>query len=309
MARALRYTLFFMLWAAGCHAGDPGDVTLARVPDEYLAAVCASAVRCRYHLDVATCRASSVAPDWLITGLAAVKAGLATYRGHRMAACIERLSGGECTVTSVLATGLVCREVFEGALLADEPCDGNVECGSGSCSSIVCAGACCTGTCDLPEPHNVPLGGRCTTDAECADGLCGPDRACVPWPTEGEACASGTLCGPSLFCDVAMGICRGLPARGGACRGIISLCDNIADGCDATTGTCVPRIDVGQPCVDGTSGMLQNCLGYAWCDGAVCQPRPFLGESCVSAACLGNLQCDAVSSTCVLPPPTPMCTR
>jgi len=114
-----------------------------------------------------------------------------------------------------------------------------------------------------------------------------------------------TPCAAALYCDLdfatGMGACRRPATTGGPCNVNVgsTSCDDRRDYCDATTGTCTRRVGP-----DGDCSVGQVCVGYTQCQGTTCVALPAPGQSCGSLPCLGSLQCDPATSTCVLPQDT-----
>src|SRR5262245_2267258 len=154
MKRAFPSTVLLASLLGGCFEGDPGDATLDRVEDDLLDAACVRAVRCRLSADVDSCRASATRFDWLVRGLAAVRAGRATYHGDRMADCIAATRDGECTLSTLVETDRVCDGVFQGAMEEGASCFDATDCATGKCRKPSCTAACCTGVCDVPDAKN-----------------------------------------------------------------------------------------------------------------------------------------------------------
>lgn len=130
-----------------------------------------------------------------------------------------------------------------------------------SCSSaLVCDDT--TGSCTLPTTvaGTMPLGGACTLNAECATGLCIPERH-----------GTGTVAWTGGMCSLACGTV--------ACP---------------TGSTCVPFQDGSAYCAPTCTTSLDCRTGYACAtDVLACLPDCRLGWSC------GTLVCDPGSGTCL----------
>lgn len=89
-----------------------------------------------------------------------------------------------------------------------------------------------TGSCDDVVSGPEPLGSRCTSDLECAQGSC-LFGSCEVLFAEGAQCAGLHLCRPDLFCDLGVG----------------------------GTGTCTPLKDMGDECLGSHECKSDNCDG------------------------------------------------
>ncbi len=148
---------------------------------------------------------------------------------------------------------------------------------------------------------NVPLGGACTLEAECASASDGVDVSCdagvcavMPRGKEGDPCKS--TCGPVAggWTCWPGGTTGNVPATGTAWCWIA---DGLACGAG---GTCQRLAQTGQACVGG------SCVDADYCaNGPVCAVRVPVGGACSqSGVCVAGARCawgTTSVGTCALP--------
>lgn len=278
-----------VLVSAACGGGSGGSIGFEDLPDELERAQCESLVACGYMPDVETCLAALFPErdEELKTLGAAIEAGTIVYNGENAAACLEFFGSNSCRFSESVDEGdfeAACANVFVG---------------------------------------QVPEGGTCITDEECAnDGDCEEDPTCV------EACCEGTCipgeggggmvpiggdcseadCVDGAYCknDFMTGsaVCEAVVAEGGECMDW-DACEAglFCAGYDfgATPGTCAPPPDRGESCAE-TFGICDRADDY--CDPAdmICKARKQPGEACTvdSDECVEYAVC--FNNTCTALP-------
>ncbi len=175
--------------------------------------------------------------------------------------------GAPCVGASDCAVGLVC----DGAHCGPGPSD---------CTSAACGSHTACGGPRACAPR-VAIGGACVEDRSCVATAYCDAGSCVARPTEGQACARGTVCAPGLGCDGDGGSCRPLPALDAPCA-FGELGPTCADGLACRDdGTCGPLPTEGMTCAAGTM-----CAPGLGCDftpaGSVCIVPRIEGGACES---------------------------
>jgi len=308
-------------------AACSGSRTLAfeDLAPEVIAASCRVSVQCGQATDEAACAASTqTAPSMFETFKHDIDAGIVKYDGRAARACVDTYATiASCTYTEILRAEAVldptCGKVLTGTLAPGTLCYFSEECANGgTCDRPSCTGgeACCAGTC-VPAPIMVQAGGDCgTANTECVTGThCAPNLQtasaliCEPNLAAGAACTTtADACAVPYSCvaadpTVSAGMCTAPAATGEACgttSEFSSLCNDLRDACDASTGVCARRTPVGGACSALVAGA---CVGTAVCDGTTCVARGGPGAACdptLSTPCLAQLQCDP-SMHCTLP--------
>jgi hypothetical protein len=311
-----------MALTASC---DGNTIPMDQIDGQLHAADCRWQVKCGFMPDVETCLASTnsrITPQ-AAADLAAGRIHYSPADGQVLVAAIDELSclRSDRNRALLFQQLALTRAAFTGTVPVGGSCFADDECASGSCNQPGVSG-CPTGTC-VAVPPETATGSACSQAVDTCgpDSLCsGPDPSgastCVPLPTAGQTCdvffADG--CAPGLVCAsgaAASGdICAVAPATGAACDPAGSVfCDDYRDTCDPATNTCRRALPDGAACSVG--GAL--CRETSSCDLAsgTCRRGGGPGDPCtttaVSPGCLGNLECDPNTLTCVLPPPTPAC--
>jgi len=299
----------FVVVLAACSGSAGPTLPADELADAIVAAQCEHAVTCGDMPDQATCLASRHADNILLTTVADILDGTIHYEEHRGAACVAFLrdrpcfdSGGDY-VSAVVDLNLPhdnqCILMFDGTVGDGQTCNARDQCAAfGDCFGPACDWhtSCCTGTC---AAHPIVGIGDSCTGAHCPDGAYCEDTCKLQITTEGASCNETDACAPPLACVISratlMGTCvRQPPPPPGGCP-----CAN-GEVCNST-GTCVPRALVGEPCADASS-----CVGYADCLGSpsVCVARILPGQPCMIAVgapiCLGDATC--INGVCTLPP-------
>lgn len=222
--------------------------------------------------------------------------------------CVRPRARGEaCSRVSACEEGLVCVGGTCGDVRdAGAPCVLPDDCGDGlTCVDDVCVaptssacttsrdcgrGEACFGSDTRICVADVPDGGRCARDADCAvTSFCSSVGECTDKPGLGELCEGP--CEEGSVCDAATLRCiTGAPAEIGEPCYIWWRQDPPVDcvpgaWCDDETETCLARVGEGEPCTR-TAG----CHDDLWCDWDVCAPRPDVGEMC-TAVCRDGARC------------------
>ncbi|MHB8416725.1 MAG: hypothetical protein ACYDCL_01525 [Myxococcales bacterium] len=249
-------------------------------------------------------------------------------------------AGAPCSASSDCCTGLVCD-----GLNCGPPCAGA---GQSCAGEACCIGLTCyvegpkTQTCGLPPDGGCapsPLGGPCTTLADCQSGLvCAPagdagsscttpippspsclavGQACAPAgePCCGGRCAGG-LCAPfapcalaGASCSVDGDCCNGLGCDAGGCRplcgGEWAACNpanGSADCCTAQGLTCVPTgFADGGPAAVCTHAQFVGGSGQPLDCGGPCTGFPCaLGTTCQPPTGTGTDPCAGAGLVCDL---------
>jgi hypothetical protein len=232
--------------------------------------------------------------------------------------CDAKTEADDCDLyASVFCTGEMDQEAPEcpDYCSDDTACDMEAHCFEGECVS------------------DVPNGGECTLDSECASGHCNGGLCCA----SGNCCREATDCPeaqystPPVCVDAAT--CQG--TRGGpACEDSQCTVADMEDdtGCDRTVVAdmcgegpdvkCRGGVDQGAPppCATGTCGggffMMASCNEEAFCWENECLPDQPNGEgctgpeSCQSNHCENNVCCDEGGDCCENDsqcPPVPIC--
>lgn len=188
-----------------------------------------------------------------------------------------------------------------GALVDGSPCIDKSQCQGGVCLQ---GGSGC-GVCATVSP----VGGDCTTSAQCAPGAaCSAEGKCVMPAVQGASCSASQPCGINLRC--VEGTCQPLVAAGGACDpASFGDCDFFQGlACDPADNTCKPvaLAPAGQQCgaVDGqltTCGAGAVCSSQGLCleplpDGAACSDQTE-ARCTPPATCIGGV-CTIPGTTC-----------
>jgi len=188
-----------------------------------------------------------------------------------------------------------------GALADGSSCIDKSQCQGGTCLQ----GASGCGVCASTSP----LGGECTSSAQCVPGAaCSPEGKCVMPAVQGASCDASKPCGINLRC--VEGSCQPLVASGGTCDpASFGDCDFFQGlACDPADSTCKPvaLAPAGSQCgaVDGqlvTCGAGAICSSQGQCiaplqDGASCTEQ---SESrCAPPATCINGACTVPGTTC-----------
>lgn len=175
----------------------------------------------------------------------------------------------------------------QGTTGVGKPCLWNEACHSGHCfggesSSLGICGIC---VCDIQCPAGegcllnasggtcVPLkvgpGAPCVSSRDCQTGVCAQGMVCAQFGQIGDSCGTQgePLCAANLVCDPNTLQCNftTLVAFGDPCSedgGPLRDCKGFAS---CVGGKCVPPVDDGQPCIQGSS-----CAWPAECVGNQC---------------------------------------
>ncbi len=111
-------------------------------------------------------------------------------------------------------------------------------------------------------------GAYCEFDAACGDGLACLEDVCTDAPIEGEACTDyffgGDNCAAGFVCDD--GVCKSFRYIGDSCDDSLAFCAE--SRCE--DGTCVPRLQDGEPCESSYECHSRSCTDNICVDPALC---------------------------------------
>ena len=178
-------------------------------------------------------------------------------------------------------------------------------CCLGSCADSSDVGANCTDpTACFPDNY-------CTVgQAPTANGPPPGTGTCQRFLGLGESCGV-KLCQRGLACDPRTGTCAAPVKDGQPCWPDGARCDNQGSFCNGAPGVCQPAGVPGASCFFPSSA-TQSCVFYAYCQRSssdpstgVCVPRPGVGEPCTSSS--PSIYCSCTDGICQYPP-TPPCT-
>lgn len=296
--------------AAFSCAPPPDPIALDNYTTAYIAAYCATSVRCLQMSDQAFCESlyteltGAVSFDSVGAAVAAVQAGKATYDSDAAGTCVAAIGAATCTAFSGSINDLNgCALVFTGTVADGDDCIADQECVPSSyCAQDVNAFGLetCGGIC------TAVASGQCRDSSQCAQGMaCDPQsNQCVqpvPPGTTGNACGTGGTCASGLSCDFTQvpPVCEPSLAAGQACSSTVSCADGLLCVPDdsGSGSTCLAPVTLGEPCQ-----ALYQCGGEVSsmvCDPAsmTCVPRPQTGP------CAGGILCDILTSHCDLSAP------
>ena len=314
----LTMVLVAALAACGSETGG-GDLAIGDFAQAYTDAICGALVACDAAPDTASCAAVVGVQDFALTTLLAdVEAGVVKYNGSAARACLDSYAD-QCDVAGPHnpdPSNNPCSQMFTGTVAAGGTCFSFAECaGFADCAQTDAAcdpsAACCPGTCGAPRPAPAPIGGACHGSYDCVeDAYCdhssGGTGTCVAVATHpGDACSDFYGCANPMMCteEGGPGTCYLAAATGGACDPQTPLGPDLAcasgrDFCDATSRTCVTRVDVGGTCPSGTL-----CKQLASCVNGTCVLDATVGAACDATngpSCQYSASC--VDGTCAAAP-------
>ena len=144
-----------------------------------------------------------------------------------------------------------------------------------------------TGPEELPLFLGEPVGGECTEDSDCRDGLVCENDACEPARAKAmnkrcllsEECAEGLHCGLSGFCVTAGTLDEGAECASSSECMPTMFCE-FAGG---LTGVCVAHTTKNPKDIGGTCGGTVDCRA-----GLVCSQSEAFGGTCVAGSLLMN---------------------
>jgi len=273
----------------------PASVTTDGFVDAYKTALCCEALRC---------------DSWTSAGLDACRSS-ESFKGLPGLYALSIAAGIDAgTLTIDPAHAVACLQA-----LASDGCSGDVgpplECQAamlgqplgGRCLSPL---DCAEGSCALGPSGCV---GVCTADVACADTgtcsvweTCGSNGLCGPGAQAGETCAQNFECAVGLVCGG--GVCVAPGPAGTPCTGD----DECLSGTFCAAGSpgeriCATQLALGVPCGDQNSGIA--CAFGSYCSNqgelgepGTCMKYGDVGEPCVVVpansgflTCLGGLYC------------------
>jgi hypothetical protein len=178
-------------------------------------------------------------------------------------------------------------------------------CCLGSCADSSDVGASCTDP-TACFPDNYCAAGQAPT----TNGPTPGTGTCQRFLGLGESCGT-KLCQRGLACDPRTGTCAAPVKDGQPCWPDGARCDNQGSFCNGAPGVCQPAGGPGASCFFPSSA-TQSCVFYAYCrrsssdpSTGVCVPRPGVGEPCTSSS--PPVYCSCTGGICQYPP-TPPCT-
>lgn len=275
----------------------PDPVALEDFGARAVDAVCAWSVRCRHTPSDAECRRLIDAKQYDVRrALDAAAAGRLAYDAAAAGRCLRAVEQAYCLAAPF--GDAACGAMFAGLVGEGGACTSDLECAEWAvCEDAVCDAQCCAGACGPPgfEPGEPParaaIGEPCATHPDCVEeAYCETDGVCTAHPTEeGQRCLFGCARG-DLYCDLEELSCKRYGQFGEPCP-----CDPAWAWCDGAV--CRPRPGPGEACGEGEG---QNCVASAWCDGdpGVCRARGGAGAACASSdQC--DVACDPIADQCV----------
>jgi hypothetical protein len=191
---------------------------------------------------------------------------------------------------------------FAGQVPEGGTCYLEEECAGGTCDQSCPSETCCAGACRATAPP-MQIGEPCAPGGCITGTFCeATSETCQDVPGNGEPCTG--LCEPGFTCEG--NGCVPLPAEGQACEVDVTPCASPTLFCDPSVGSgvCVIRHLPGEPCTGGGEG-LSECVLWAECAGSVCVELPGGGDSCTPGErCQGFVICND-SGICQVPTPPP----
>jgi hypothetical protein len=218
---------------------------------------------------------------------------------------------GTSTTPAVLETCLMasaaasCAEIFKGVsactvmpgtLANGHACAQHAQCQSTFCNPSGTCGVCA----DKAQP-----GAACSVDDQCTTGLkcvnvgtlVAPNKICVAYRAEGEACTAMEPCTPDLACK--SGTCQSADGPGQMCSSTPDTCSAATTGNTCAAGICKSTLKIakaGETCgIDLATQTFTLCSG-----GAMCKTTG-VTSTCLAAAEDGAA-CDTVNGPHCNPP-------
>jgi hypothetical protein len=305
---------------AGSGAGGDasGGITFDQVPDLYATALCQAIKNCYgdligiLHPGEDCAKNTSVELEEAMATLqASIDSGAVKYHGDKVQACLDEISGGDCSILTNRAPAS-CKAALAGTVDVGGDCQRNDECiGDHYCKvTDKCPGKC--------AEYEV-AGGACASNDQCKSGLkCASNGHCVTPAQDGEACKQGEpdcvdgfVClgddaktmmpGKCIAADQAFG-----GKKGGACALKTQLCQP-GLACEITafatlSGQCVAKLESGAVC---HAAVPDECPDDQYCALASvlmpgkCTAKPGPGEKCAPglgdepAICAPYARCDS----------------
>jgi hypothetical protein len=214
------------------------------------------------------------------------------------------------------ARGATCGDVFRGieacytqpgTLMNGHACATHAQCQSAFCNPTAAGDGC--GVC----ADKAAAGAACTVDEQCANGqkcvnigtLAMPNKICVAYRSQGDACSANEPCTPDLACK--SGTCQPPDAPGAMCSNMPDTCSAATTGDTCVAGICKSSLKIakaGETCgLDLVAQTFTVCTGAAMCkttgtssvclaaaeDGAACNPAT--GPHCMPPAYCDNGLC------------------
>jgi hypothetical protein len=319
---------FVLGLAAACGGGGSGgdgddgvSIPLEDIPAQYASAICSAYTNCLGDLFTIfrpgedCVKNTTIQLQEELAGLPAlVDAGRIAYHGTKLQACLDEVSGSDCSALIQRAPE-TCEAALEGTVAEGGDCELDEECKGAQYCKMVDS---CPGTCTRLEQ----AGGVCSGNGDCVSGLiCGETERCVAPAKAGEACKQGEPdCSAGYLClgeDAAArtpGTCFEVESTfsgqaGDDCSLETKLCAS-GYACEITKfdpigGTCAAVVGSGDAC---HAAFPDQCPADEFClldanplepfQGR-CTPKPEAGEPCGKGLgptpdqCAPYARCDA----------------
>lgn len=237
-------------------------------------------------------------------GIAALKAGRASFDAAKAAACIASLDSS-CTFFKGLTLPAACEAMFSGLVDNSFQCSGDAECKSGYCKLNDANDSACPGACAAAAA----AGAACSSDSACQSPLWCIDGKCAAakFAKDGESCEE-LPCADGLLCmeGAADFVCSAPIVVGQPCTVGDYLCakGSYCKAADAESdGVCTAEVANGKACdrdawYDGASdspcGQGSVCVPLAD-DATEYACKPF---AAVGGACTSTDQCQGYDQAC-----------
>jgi hypothetical protein len=290
----MRPTLLVVILVALAACSGASSVPVGAFPTRAQQAYCSFAVRCQTYATEADCEADNPTGSVASRAISEVNAGHVKYDADAAGKCLDEYAGLSCDAfltgpLELIQLLLQCDKVFTGTVADGGACIVNEDCVSQACNQTGCA----TGTCGATTVY-VPDGGDCSAGGQCVLG-----DVCVTSGTS-MTCQKPTIVADGQACDPRMDLCVAGEVCVGRCEKLAGTGEDCSllpctstDYCDSTTTKCTALPGPGSPCENNT------CVPYGYCDTTgTCAARAGVGESCASAQCQSNLNCDLPAQTC-----------
>jgi hypothetical protein len=276
--------------------GSPGDIAGNITRDEfaqlYPAIVCGNWARC--------CPGTSFQSQGCLAARAAAIATLlddpfVRYDPSGGGACLRaaQTASAGCDDATPDPTYGACRPAFSGALPLGAKCTSDAQCASPADGIGVCASGATDPAQRFCEYVLAPRHGSLGEACWCTPDS--PWESCITyWTSTGPLEPdAGCYVADGLYCD---GTCQRQSGLGDSCQKYQPSC-----GAGLACGdnyVCQPLPGSGEPCVQGA------CQSGLFCNAdSRCEPVRRLGESCESSRCEPTLHCSLSTGTCAGPEP------
>lgn len=320
----LAFVLGLAAACGGSDSGGDGDeelgIPLEEVPAKYAEAICSAYTNCLGDLfaifrpgEDCVKNTTTQIEEELAKLSNIIDAGRIVYHGSKLQACLDELSGSDCSALNERAPES-CEAALEGTIVEGGDCELDEECQGEQYCKLADA---CPGECAPREQ----AGGLCGGNSDCISGLmCGDTGRCVAPAEAGEACKQGEPdCVAGYLClgeDAAAktpGTCLEVAATfsgrtGDECSLETNLCAS-GYSCEITKlapvgGTCAAAVGSGEAC---RAAFPDECPADEFCQLGVnplnpaegtCTPKPQAGQPCAKGVgatadvCAPYARCD-----------------